>query len=222
MENKMNTRLIEWEKRLLSSIENNLKAISKEMENCKNNIFFDIGANVGLITENMNKIYKNWEYYTFEPVKEYYDYCSFKFKDCKNIKNFNLGFSDFNGTEIISKDFDNLGWNTIAKLQNYGIKEIVNLRTLDSFIEDNNIENIGFIKIDVEQYESFVIKGGYNYFLNTKKLPKMYMEVGGKDSHPLWKENCEMFEFLFDVGYSRIDYNNNYKTNDLLLVPKYK
>ena len=213
----MENKYTQWEQRLLPCLLSNIEKIKEELQTTNNKVFFDIGANVGLITEHLLPLFSDWEYYLFEPVKDYADYCSEKFKNYPNVKVFNIALSDFNGETFISKCCDNLGWNTISTLQDYGTKEKVQTRTLDSIISAYNIKEIGFIKIDVEQYESYVIKGGKDFFTTCKELPKILVEVI-KNGHPCWEKNCEMFEFLFNVGYNRLDYQSSMSANDIFLT----
>lgn len=214
----MENKYAKWEDILLPSLLSNIKKISENLYEDNNKVFFDIGANVGLITEHLHLLHPTWKFYLFEPVYDYYIHCCDKFKNYPNIRIFNIAFSNFNGETFISKCSDNLGWNTISTIKDYGTKEKITAQTLDSFLISNKIEEIGFMKIDVEQYESYVIEGGKDFFTNCKKLPKLLIEVGAKDSHPCWLSVCEMFEFLFKIGYKRFDYSSNNSTNDILLT----
>ena len=45
--------------------------------------------------------------------------------------------------------------------------------TLDEFISKNNISNVDFIKLDVDGYEYYVIKSGFN-FLKIKNLQYLW------------------------------------------------
>lgn len=210
-----------WEERLLPTLQEPLQNIFRELESITPKVFFDIGANTGLIAENVHERFPDWDFYLFEPVKDYADYCSEKFKEHPNIKVFNAALSNFNGTTSISKCSSNLGYNTISTLQDYGDKEEVITQTLDSFLEENNIKEIGFIKLDVEQYESYVIEGSKNYFSNCKSLPTIITEIGSQNGHPCWDRVCKMFEFLFSVGYNKYDYHNIHSATDILLKPHY-
>ena len=215
-------KLRNWDATLVSSIEGNINFIESILPTIKNKTFLDIGANTGLVTDSISKKFPDWIFYTFEPVKELYDYCVYKFKNNPNIKNFNIGFSDTEKKATISKHSNNLGFNTISGMGfTYGDQEEIELSTLDNFIKKHSIENIGFMKVDVECAEPFVIKGGESYFKNTKELPIILMEIGNNiHSYPeTWKKEIEMFEFLFDIGYQRFEYLDKINTYEALFRP---
>ena len=78
-----------------------------------------------------------------------------------------------------------------------------------------NIDNIDFIKIDVEGYEAYVIEGAFE--LIKKFKPYIYVEVGWGTEHPYWNYNIEIYNKLFDIGYKKIEFSN--KTEDILFEP---
>ena len=75
--------------------------------------------------------------------------------------------------KIVFTDNNSGGGQIHAKAENNSVP--VQVKTLDSFVEENKIENISFIKIDVEGFEPFVLKGAQATILREK--PKLYIEM---------------------------------------------
>lgn len=127
-------------------------------------VIFDIGANLGWYTLNLKKDMKTRKIYSFEPIKETFD----KLKqnlyineiDENNI--FNFGF--FNENKKIEFFYDILasGASSLADLREVKTTQKVecNVRRMDDFVKDENINRIDFIKCDVEGSELFVYQGG--------------------------------------------------------------
>jgi FkbM family methyltransferase len=189
----------------------------------ENKDILDIGSNVGLFSKSIINTINFKSIHLFEPCKEYYEYSKTTINSLKhNGKIFfnNYGLSDNTSQQILYKSQDNIGWNTFLNKdpnQSYNFtnnmgKELCYLKTLDDYI----IDNIDFIKIDVEGYEYKVLKGGFNTIKKFK--PYLLIEVGWGTNHPLWKEEClNVYNMLFDIGYQH--YNFTDKTEDVLFIP---
>ena len=92
-------------------------------------------------------------------------YKKFKVKPdlSKNIHSFNL----FIGSKI-NKTRQSIQLELESKEKHpkhFGEKKIQNakIQTLDEFIHENSITNVDFIKLDVDGFEFYVLKGGYNF-----------------------------------------------------------
>lgn len=180
----------------------------------KNTNMIDIGAHIGTFSLMMSRYISHGSYiYSFEPV--YNSILNMNIKDNKledKIKTFNLGLS--NKSEILKGGHIDFSINT-----NYGFTQIDNLQrsthednlkiqveTLDSF----NIDNVSFIKIDVEGNERNVLEGAINTIV--KYLPTILIEIWCTSKNsikkyeseiylPEIKKQFDVFEFLFNFGY---------------------
>jgi FkbM family methyltransferase len=181
----------------------------------ENTNMIDIGAHIGTFSLMMSKyISENSHIYSFEPV--------YNKILIKNIENNNLldkiniypvglsnvreqlqgGFIDFN---IKS----NYGFTQIDKLPkvNENSQFIINVDKLDNY----NIENVSFIKIDVEGSERKVLEGSIETII--KYTPTILIEIWctsknslknyiNNDNNILESKNAlKCFEFLFNLGY---------------------
>lgn len=160
----------------------------------KESIFLDIGAHSGTYSISLSNACKH--VYSFEPQKmTYYSLCgSVALSNINNITciNIGLGSPEQIGEQtlnIVSND----GGGSSLFVNNTVVlaTETIQINTLDSF----NLENIGFIKMDVEENELFVLKGALNT-LKKSNYPKILFESNNS--------NEELFSFLKNLNYKII------------------
>ena len=128
----------------------------------KQNNALDIGANIGnhtnFFSENFSKVY------AFEPLKENFELLELNTKLKKNIEIFKYGASSKNQkATLYTLSNTDTGHSSLMYSENSNItfdnKETIDLVNLDEFLNIKKINNIKFIKIDVEGYENEVLKG---------------------------------------------------------------
>ena len=166
-------------------------------------VIFDIGANLGWYTLNLKKDMKTRKIYSFEPIKETFD----KLKqnlyineiDENNI--FNFGF--FNENKKIEFFYDILasGASSLADLREVKTTQKVecNVRRMDDFVKDENINRIDFIKCDVEGSELFVYQGGIESIDRIK--PIVFSEMLRKWSNKFGYHPNDIINLFTKIGY---------------------
>ena len=130
----------------------------------KNDIFIDIGANIGTTTlEASKKIGINGKIFSFEPTPKIFKFLqgNILLNKCKNVELFNCALGS-KSTHIYFSDIYTDESNSVQQ-NNIGIK--VKMKTLDEIIP--NEININLIKIDVVGYEKFVFCGATKILENT-------------------------------------------------------
>jgi FkbM family methyltransferase len=170
----------------------------------KDKIFLDIGAHTG--TYGINLASHSKKVYAFEPQRSsYYALCgSVALSGIDNIECINVGLGSIEqmGDAILNIRSLDGGGSSVCNIEEGDIirREGVVIRTLDSY----NIENIGFIKIDVESNEINVLKGARRT-IKRSHYPKILFESNDGES-----ETNPLFDYILnDLNYSRIIRINN-------------
>ena len=187
----------------------------------------DVGANVGLFSLELNLINPDICYHIFEPIPTTFGMMKKTAKlNNVNIDKFimnNEGMSNENG----SFDFYLPGSSEAASLQpiydkfylkesdemgNYSGKSIIKkveckVNTIDNYVEDNNIKDIGFIKIDVEGNEKSVLMGAEKTL--TKYHPLIYCELLRIHAARFGYHPNEVIEYMKNFDYKCYTLKNN-------------
>lgn len=133
---------------------------------------FDVGANVGDVSVAFRSAFSNAEIWAFEPNPITYKRLVENLKDI-NIRCQRIGLGSKVGTCLLhsySQDpisgHASLYQNVFELYKAYGVKGAdqieafeCDIATIDSFCRANSIEQIHFLKIDVEGHELEVLKG---------------------------------------------------------------
>lgn len=185
--------LIEWSKQFVD----------------KDKIFVDIGAHMGTYCINLAPYAK--KVYAFEAQRStYYQLCGgIALSNAKNVYAYNIGLTNKEESGksmelmIVSPDgggstFD----NGAVKGPGHQILETekVEMKCLDDF----QLDNVSFIKIDVEGYEINVLKGAIETIKRCK--PKILFEVWPDK----WfeKSRDELLTFVRSLGYNPVQLTN--------------
>jgi len=189
-------------------------------------VVFDIGANIGDVTLAACRSFPQARIYAFEPVQKTYAELlknTSAYSDRVNAYPFGLfnenrksviNISSFHGaSSIIPQSDDHKRVHQDLNIKEVG-KEEIELRTMDSFVEEAGIEKIDIIKIDVEGVEREVIQGGRNCLRN--RVDNVLVELSllrrNRESD-YWIKICAD---LYDFGFMLINLYDvaRYKEND--------
>lgn len=187
-------------------------------QNFAGDTMIDIGANKGIYTYWMSKkAGKNGKVISFEPQPELEAHLNDVKKsfNLSNVTIVNKGLSDTAGKFKMYRKNIGAGGAQLAQQGeiisgNDGLDEVeVSITTLDNYLIDKRINNISFIKCDVEGHELPVFKGGEKTLRS--HMPTLLFECLHKEAI-----KGELFSFLEALGYKgffiqnnkRIDYRN--------------
>ena len=124
----------------------------------------DCGANLGSHSLMFHKYFPKSQIYSFEPSSTNYELLLSNTKKIDHIHTFKTALSSTRGTLRMEIPFS---WNrgsTTVTVSKSG--ELVQSSLLDDFA----LENISFIKIDVEGHELELIKGSLNTIINNRPI----------------------------------------------------
>ena len=177
---------------------------------------FDIGANMGFYTIWFSKFIKNGHIHSFEPDERNYE------RLCKNIEINRMtklitahkkAVSDVNDTILFSKGLD--GENHILTGEGKNLETVrLEAITLDSFCFKSNVENIDYLKIDVEGFETSVLLGGAEMF-RQKRIAIVQLELNQAILNS-GKEITDILSLLESYDYSLCSYDID--RNELKLI----
>jgi len=157
-----------------------------------NKTFLDIGAHSGTYTISLASYCK--EVYSFEPQKiTYYTLCgSVALSNLKNVicLQFGLGSTDQKGKQILNIVSDDGGGSSLHSRNDIKRKEEIEIKTLDEF----NLSNICFIKIDVEDNEYYVLLGAKET-LKRSNFPRIIFELNN------FENGKKIIDLLNEYGY---------------------
>jgi FkbM family methyltransferase len=164
-------------------------------------IVLDIGANIGIMTVHLAQTLPNSEIHAFEPMpdnQKVFKRIIAKYR-LKNVQFHEIALGDSEGkVNMILPEKDGAKLQGLSHVKHDSITEWnegsefeVPIKPLDAIFSEEKIQGI---KMDVENFEYFVLKGGQE--LLAKHKPIIYTELWDNEN----RQNC--FTLLKGLGYS--------------------
>lgn len=183
-----------FEKEELSLLKNLTKA--KESP-----VIFDIGANIGLHSIAMAESNPTSRIFSFEPSGSTRKILEYNIQNkhlTDQVKILPFAVSDSIGKASFFQTDDN-AYSSLKDTQRKEVigKTEVDLITIDAFMIREKLPKVDLIKIDVEGFDTEVIKGGLKTFSEFK--PDIFIEIyQGINSNP---DPLETINLLLNIGY---------------------
>lgn len=178
----------------------------------QNDIFLDIGSNIGLFSLLASKkVGVDGKVICFEPAPETYKRLveNIALNQLENIEARNLGLSDSEGElKFYFSDTGFDAWNSFAPTNDYRLNKSIDIMvsTLDKQLESLDKSLIKIIKIDVEGWEKFVLKGGKEFFKNYS--PIVMVEFTEENTFNAGYSIHDIFTELEEIGYEWYNIQN--------------
>lgn len=175
-------------------------------------IFIDIGANIGLFSLSASVIVGvNGRVISYEPTPNTFSRLleNVELNSFSNVDAKNIGLSETCGNLVLNisdTGFD--AWNsfTITDNSKFQASVSVPVSTLDEELKCVDKSKVKMIKIDVEGWEKFVIKGGINFFKDY--CPILMIEFTESNAFAAGYFIQEVYDILNNLGYKWFRYKN--------------
>lgn len=177
-----------------------------------NPVIFDVGANIGTFTTWMAQAFPKGKLYSFEPQHAVFQQLAgnVAINNLYNVYTHNMGLGAANEYVTFNEPdyFNNCDFGTFTlKNQNHVPRTsqsmVVEVRTLDSFMELYQVERIDLLKIDVEGMDIEVLTGAQQAI----KMFRPAIFIEHNDNKVSVKD--EIIEFLSPYGYDFEVIGNN-------------
>jgi FkbM family methyltransferase len=148
----------------------------------KGDVCLDVGANIGWYSTLFQKLVgKTGEIHSFEPVPQLFaeleKNVALNRSDAKiYLNNFGLGDEEKNLEMHFFPDLPTGHSSLIAPKGENSSAIPVKIKTLDSYLTENRIERVDFVKVDIEGAELMFLKGAGKLF-EQEKPPVIFMEM---------------------------------------------
>lgn len=175
-------------------------------------VIFDVGANIGTFTTWLSKAFPHGKVYSFEPQRPIFQMLcgNIAVNNIYNAHIYNIGLGLENKfIEINEPDyFQNVDYGTFTLHIDTHVdrtidKLVVEIKTLDTFVEQFKVPRVDLIKIDVEGMDLDVLYGSEASI--KKYRPKVFIEYANNESNIQDK----IKEFLSPFGYEFNVIGNN-------------
>ncbi|MDB9446463.1 FkbM family methyltransferase [Anabaena sp. CS-542/02] len=161
----------------------------------------DVGANLGVVSLILAKRFFSRKVHSFEPNPSTFSSLkkNTELNKCNNVLLQNIVVADHNGEIAFNADPTYRGTTSISQEGEH----LINLPciTLDNYAKSHSIENISFLKVDVEGYEELVFSGAIE-LLREKRVNLIYYEVCPNNAKKAGLDPKKPTQILLDHGYS--------------------
>lgn len=158
----------------------------------KNSLALDIGANIGnhamYFSDHFQRVI------AFEPNDDVFYLLKFNADQCENVTAEKIGLGDESGNFILREVSGNMMASWIEKVPVETDRKTYSIKV--ERLDDKDLDNVKFIKIDVEGFEINVLKGAARTIEDQK--PIILFEQHAKD---FLNDSSPSIQFLEDLDY---------------------
>ncbi|MEM1318954.1 MAG: FkbM family methyltransferase [Bacteroidota bacterium] len=177
---------------------------------------FDVGAYLGETAIKFSKAFSpQSKIYAFEPFLETYEILQKNIAAYPNIKSVNIGLADSDGTAAFNSNrfaaTNSLLSTSAEGIKNWGVglmetqQQIeIPVRTIDSLMEEQGVEQIDILKMDAQGAEYKVLKGA-EQAMAAGKIKLIYTEMIIMPTYEAQKGLDEMLPMMKAYGYTLYD-----------------
>mgnify|MGYP001562056841 CR=1 FL=1 len=178
--------------------------IPRTLKNPRNII--DIGANYGPYSFFLSKLYPESKVFAFEPSERTYNIFKriikrFNLKNVIPIKK-GLGIKEESKEIVMPMQYTILAYVSEGNVKRNKEDKIekIEVTTLDNFVKRNKIQNVDFIKCDVEGFELNVFRGARKTMKKFK--PIVLVEIEERHTKKYGINSLDVLDFFKKLSYS--------------------
>ena len=179
---------------------------------------FDIGANTGQSIHTFRSRFPKSKIHSFEPSPTTFEILKQQESDKKDIHLWNCGMGSTTGEMTFLENSNStmssflplgkVGWGEVEK------ETIVEVKTIDQFCLDENIEKIDILKSDTQGFELEVFKGANNS-IQENKIGLIYCEMIFSDMYENLPPFTKTYDYLTNNNFSLVSFYQTYYQNQL-------
>lgn len=179
---------------------NTLKYLNTHLP--QNGCFIDVGANIGLISIPLAKLRPDVSIYAIEADPHIFSYLNqnIQLNQLDNIKALNCPIHAESGLELpFFAPKDKMGCGSFTPLFTQEATMLVT-KTLDKIVEEEQIPKVDLIKMDIEGYEYYAIKGAQGLLKrDTPLILFEFVDWAEAQAKGLEKGSCQ--NLFLSLGY---------------------
>jgi len=166
----------------------------------KDMVIMDVGSNIGVVTQHMRDYAK--KLYALEPSPEHFQALQKNktFNRWDNVEVFNVALADKDGEMTLHTLDSNRTCNSLINDYGQGGHKVKTYR-FDTFMEENNIDVVDFVKFDVEGAEDMILRSeGF------KNVAERIKAIEIEFHYPSWQK---LVEYMMGLGYEARRYESS-------------
>lgn len=179
----------------------------------KNPTIIEAGTSTGYDTLEFSQTYPKGKIYGFEPIPNLYNLAKERLKNQENVFLYNKALSDKKGyfdmyvSEMFNETVESSSLlkpkEHLKRHPNIIFNETIKVETiiLDDFIDEEKIEFIDLMWLDLQGYESFVLKSSPKTLTKTNYI---YSEVSVIDTYENVVRYKEFDDLMNSLGFNKI------------------
>ncbi len=176
-------------------------------------IVVDAGANIGLHTLFFAKrVGPEGRVYAFEPGQSAFDRLQSHVKrnQLTNVRCFHCALGADEGTVAIAENPQDNSRNFVVESSpgKIGTKNVA-LRSLNQVLAEESVVRVDFLKLDVEGFESEVLKGARSY-LEKHRIRVLQLELDDLGLGRSGSNSTDICDTLFGYGYHRAEWSQKH------------
>lgn len=137
-----------------------------------NSTILDLGSNIGLTILDYKMTYPDSRIIGVEMDKENFELCKLNTSHLKDVTLVNKAISEKNGVVTYSKNSESDAFSIMPDSSDKGIPVSIESITIDSLMDDLNLKEIDFVKMDIEGAEAKIFENinNLNWLNRTKSF----------------------------------------------------